>query len=233
MHAPHSDHAGILDVGFPTMTRVFSHCLMGICCLWLFAGCTTGSQVHPTTLYENLSLQPGALQQHGVAFLTPSTVTGQEQDQQTAALIFAEQMRTRLPTVHVMSLPEALGAINRAGLAPEYRRMVEDYRDTGIFPRTILAKIGHAIGTRYLVQLKLAGFSQDMRERLSVLGVRLFQTLHANIRLYMQIWDVETGAIAWEGSEEMSYAYDSSAELPVTFRRVVEEAAQQLIQHLP
>lgn len=233
MHAPRSDHAGVLHVGILTMPRLFSHFLMGICCLWLLAGCTTGSQVHPTTLYENLSLPPGALQQHGVAFLTPSTVTGQEQDQQTAALIFAKQMRIRFPTVHVVSLPEALGAINRAGLAPEYRRMVEDYRDTGIFPRAILTKIGHAVGTRYLVQLKLAGFSQDMRERLSILGVRLFQTLHANIRLYMQIWDVETGAIAWEGSEEMSYAYDSSAELPVTFRRVVEEAAQQLIQHLP
>jgi hypothetical protein len=184
-------------------------------------------------LHENLSLPPGALQQYGVAFLTPSTVTGQEQDQQAAALIFAEQMRARLPTVHVLSLPESLGAINRAGLAPAYRKMVEDYRDTGIFPRDTLGKVGNAIGTRYLVQLKLAGFNQEVRDRLSILGVRLFQTLQANIRLYMQIWDAETGTIAWEGSEEMNYAYDSSAERPVTFHRVVEEAALQLIQKLP
>ena len=215
------------------MQRTSGRCLTGIWILLLLAGCTTGSQVHPTTLHKNLSLQPGALQQHGVAFLTPSTVTGQEQDQQMAALIFAEQMRVQLPAVRVQSLPESLGAINRAGLAPEYRKMVEDYRETGIFPRDMLTKVGSAIGTRYLVQLKLAAFSQDMRERVSIFGVRLFQTLHANIRLYMQIWDAETGTIAWEGSEEMSYAYDSSAELPVTFRRVVEGAAQQLIQNLP
>lgn len=215
------------------MQRTSGRCLTGIWFLLLLVGCTTGSQVHPTTLHKNLSLPPGALQQYGIAFLTPSTVTGQEQDQQTAALIFAEQMRVQLPAVHVISLPESLGAINRAGLAPEYRKMVVDYRDTGIFPRDLLTKVGSAIGTRYLVQLKLAGFSQDMRERLSILGVRLFQTLHANIRLYMQIWDAEAGTIAWEGSEEMSYAYDSSAEVPVTFRRVVEEAAQQLIRNLP
>jgi hypothetical protein len=216
------------------MQRTSGRYLTGICFfLLLLAGCTTGSQVHPTTLHKNLSLPPGSLQQYGIAFLTPSTVTGQEQDQQTAALIFAEQMRVQLPAVRVVSLPESLGAINRAGLAPEYRKMVVDYRDTGIFPRDLLTKVGSAIGTRYLVQLKLAGFSQDMRERLSILGVRLFQTLHANIRLYMQIWDAEAGTIAWEGSEEMSYAYDSSAELPVTFRRVVEQAAQQLIQNLP
>jgi hypothetical protein len=208
-------------------------CLMAICLLLLLSGCTTGSQVHPTTLHKNLSLPSGALQLYGVAFLTPSTVTGQEQDQQTAALIFAEQMRVQLPTVRVLSLPEALGAVNRAGLAPEYRKMVENYRETGIFPRELLTTVGGAIGTRYLVQLKLAGFSQDMRDRVSIFGVRLFQTLHANIRLYMQIWDAETGNIAWEGSEEMSYAYDSSAELPVTFRRVVELAAQQLVQNLP
>lgn len=215
------------------MQRTSGRCLTGICFLLLLAGCTTGSQVHPTTLHKNLSLPPGALQQYGIAFLTPSTVTGQEQDQQTAALIFAEQMRVQLPAVRVVSLPESLGAINRAGLAPEYRKMVVDYRDTGIFPRDLLTKVGSAIGTRYLVQLKLAGFSQDMRERVSIFGVRLFQTLHANIRLYMQIWDAEAGTIAWEGSEEMSYAYDSSAEVPVTFRRVVEEAAQQLIRNLP
>lgn len=215
------------------MQRTSGRCLTGIWFLLLLAGCTTGSQVHPTTLHKNLSLPPRALQQYGIAFLTPSTVTGQEQDQQTAALIFAEQMRVQLPAVRVISLPESLGAINRAGLAPEYRKMVEAYRDTGIFPRDLLTKVGSAIDTRYLVQLKLAGFSQDMRERVSIFGVRLFQTLHANIRLYMQIWDAEAGTIAWEGSEEMSYAYDSSAEVPVTFRRVVEEAAQQLIRNLP
>jgi hypothetical protein len=215
------------------MQRTSGRCLTGIWFLLLLAGCTTGSQVHPTTLHKNLSLPPGALQQYGIAFLTPSTVTGQEQDQQTAALIFAEQMRVQLPSVRVISLPESLGAINRAGLASEYRKMVEAYRDTGIFPRDMLSKVSSAIGTRYLVQLKLAAFSQDVRERLSILGVRLFQTLHANIRLYMQIWDAEAGTIAWEGSEEMSYAYDSSAELPVTFRRVLQESAQQLFQNLP
>jgi len=202
--------------------------------LLLLTGCTTvGKQIHPTTLHKNLTLQSGALHQHGVAFLTPFTVTGQEQDRQALAHMFAERMQVQLPAIRVIYLPETLGSINRADLAPAYRKMVEDYRETGIFPHDILSKIGHASGARYLVQLKLAAFSQDMRDRVSILGVRLYQTLRANIRLYMQIWDAETGTIAWEGSEEVSYAYDSSAELPVTFRRVVEEAAQQLIQNLP
>jgi hypothetical protein len=205
-----------------------------VVCLALLAGCASvSSQVTPSTVFSNLSLQPGQLRQHGVALLTPATVTGQEQDKQTLALIFAETVKVQLPEVRVVTLPEALGAINRAGLANDYRRMLEDYRDTGVFERDGLRRIGQAVGVRYLAQLKLASFSQDMRERFSVFGLRLFQTLYANIRLYVQLWDSEQGTIAWEAVEELHYAYDSGAEKPVTFRTSVEEAARQLIARLP
>jgi len=200
----------------------------------LLGGCATvGDQIVPTTVYKNITLQPGDLAQHGLAFLTPSTVTGQEQDRQSLALIFSETMGERLPNVHLMPLSDTLGLINRAGLSEEYRKMLEDYRETGIFTRASLQKIGQAVSTRYFAQLKLAGFNQDMFERFSLLGFRLFQTLHANIRLYLQIWDSAAGVIAWEGSEELNYSYDSSAERPVTFQTVVQEAARQLIAHLP
>ena len=39
-------------------------------------GCT---QNHNTLRVRSLELAPDALQQHGIAFITPSTVTGQEQ----------------------------------------------------------------------------------------------------------------------------------------------------------
>jgi hypothetical protein len=202
--------------------------------LLTLSGCTTvGDQIVPTTLYKTITLKPGALQQYGLAFMTPSTVTGQEQDRQALALIFAEMMYSQKPDVKVTPLSETLGRINRTGLADEYRRMFEDYRETGIFQHEGLLKVGQAVGARYFAQLKLAGFSQTMFERFSLLGFRLFQTQYANIRLYLQIWDSAEGTIAWEGSEEMSYAYDSSAEKPVTFRMVVEEAARQLIANIP
>lgn len=216
------------------MTRITTLWFAGLSSALLLAGCATvGDQIVPTTVSKNITLNPGDLAQHGLAFLTPSTVTGQEQDRQSLALIFSETMSARLPAVHLVPLSDTLGLINRAGLAETYRKMFEDYRETGIFTRDSLQKIGQAVGTRYFAQLKLAGFNQDTFERFSLLGFRLFQTLHANIRLYLQIWDSETGVIAWEGSEELNYSYDSSAERPVTFQVVVEEAARHLISHLP
>lgn len=216
------------------MSPVLKFGIAGLLIVMAVTGCATiGSQVVPTTLYKSGSLEPGSLSRHGLAFLTPSTVTGQEQDRQALALIFAETLHAQLPSVPVISLSDTLGLVNRAGLAEDYRKMIEDYRETGIFAQSTLEKIGRTVGARYLAQLKLAGFSQDTFERFSLFGLRLFQTLHSNIRLYLQIWDSETGTIAWEGSEELSYSYDSSAERPVTFRMVVEEAARELIARLP
>lgn len=202
--------------------------------VFLLAGCATvGDQIVPTTLAKNINLKSGDLAKFRLAFLTPSTVTGQEQDRQSLALIFAETMQSSLPNVPIIPLSDTLGLINRAGLAETYRKMFDDYRETGIFAHDSLQKVGQAVGARYFAQLKLAGFSQDTFERFSLFGFRLFQTLHANIRLYLQIWDSDAGVIAWEGNEELNYAYDSSAERPVTFEAVVQEAARHLIAQLP
>lgn len=173
------------------------------------------------------------MQTYGLAFITPSTVTGQEEDKQALALTFAEVLVAERPAVRCVTLPETLGAINRAGLAEEYKVMYEDYRDTGIFKRDILRKVGEATGTRYLVQLKLAGFVQGSQNRWGFLGIRMLDTKYASIRLFLQIWDSEDGTIAWEGNEELNYAFDTSRERAVTFKTVVETTARNLIAHLP
>ena len=66
-----------------------------------------------------------------------------------------------------------------------------------------------------------------------MLGLRLFDTKQANLRVFLEIWDSETGSVAWEGSQELNFAYDSSREKPVTFHDVAKIAAKQLYSHLP
>ncbi len=200
--------------------------------LSFLAGCST-NQIHSSTVENAISLESGDIDAGGLAFITPSTATGQEQDKQALALIFGETLIKERPKYRVVTLAKTLGAINRAGLADEYKQMFQDYRVTGIFDRDILRKIGLAVGARYLAQLKLAGFSQGSKERFSVLGIRMMQTLHANIRVFLQIWDSQNGTVAWEGAEELNYAYDTDEERPVTFRDVVVATAHRLIKRLP
>jgi len=195
-------------------------------------GCSN-SQIHTAVQYKDISLAPNGLEEHGLGFITPSTITGQEQDKQTLAFIFAEVLKQERPDIRVVSLPETLSAINQAGIADEYKRMYVDYSDTGIFKREWLRKVSEVTGVRYLAQLKLSGFNQNSKGRFSFLGMRLLQTKEANIRLFFQIWNSEAGTIVWEGTEELNYAWDTSKEKPVTFKLVVEEIARNLIDNLP
>jgi hypothetical protein len=90
-------------------------------------------------------------------------VTGQEEEKQAVALEFAEVIKKERPGIRCITLPETLNALNQAGLAEDYKRMVADYRDTGIFNKDTLRKVGEAAKTKYLVQLKLMNFSQELR----------------------------------------------------------------------
>ena len=198
----------------------------------LLSGCVS-DQVHSTAHHSAMSLNKGDLETHGLAFITPSTVTGQEEDKQTLAFIFAEVMNEERPDIEVVSLPQTLSAINKAGFADNYKAMYVDYGDTGIFRQDILKEVGKVTGVRYLAQLKLSNFSQYSRGRFSVLGLRLIQTKEASIRMFLQIWNSVDGSIVWEGTEEVTYAWDSGSAEPVTFRVIVEETAQNLVSLLP
>ena len=190
-------------------------------------------QVHSTARHRVLSIGPGDLEKYGVAFITPATVTGQEEEKQTIALDFAEVLREDRPQIRCVTLPETLSAINKAGFADEYRNMFNDYKLAGIFNKEILRKIGEVTQTRYIAQIKLSGFNQSSNDRFSMFGLRVLQTQQARIRLFLQIWDSQSGVIAWEGVEELVRAEDTLTEANVTLRKVLEEAARKLIARLP
>ena len=190
-------------------------------------------QFHSTTQVPALSLTAQDLHGAGVALITPSSITGQEEDRQALALAFAEKLRIARPDLRCVTLPETLSAVNRAGLGPEYKRMFEDSRLTGIFDRETLRKVAGVTGVRYLAQLKLGGFRQESKARWGTFGMRVLETKSAAIRLFLQVWDSQDGAVVWEGSQEMTLAFESLAEEAVPLRRAVEASAGELVMRLP
>src|SRR5262245_5748442 len=200
--------------------------------LFALAGCQ-GMQVYPNLQQQLISLRPGDLEASGIAFLTPSTVTGQEQEKQAVALTFADVMKRDRQGLRVVTLAETLGAVNKAGLADDYRRMYDDYRDTGLLSREVLRRVSAATGARYLVQLKLQGFGQSSKERFGVFGLRIMQTQYGHVRLFLQIWDSSDGSIAWEGMQEMRISQETFTEEPVMQHTVLEHTARDIIAKLP
>lgn len=199
----------------------------------LLGGCAASPQIYPTVRERNLSLRPGDLEAHGIAFITPSAATGQEEERQAIALVFAETLREQRKNVRVLALAQTLGAINQAGLADAYRQMYAYHRETGLFKADILSQVGKATGVRYLAQIQVQGFGQSAKERFGALGFRIVETKTAAVRLFFQIWDSREGTVAWEATEEVHYSYDTVTEEQLTLPRVVGQAAQDLIAKLP
>ena len=123
--------------------------------------------------------------------------------------------------------------MNKAGLADTYKRMYEDYRDTGLFPAEALRRIGAATGARYVAQLKLQAFAESSKNRFGFLGLRLVETQYADVRLFFQVWDSRDGSIAWEAMQELRIVRETTTEEPVMLRRILEHSAGELIAKLP
>lgn len=199
-------------------------------CALLLSSCFS---VHSTQEYRGFALTIDDLQQHGIAFITPSSITGQEEDRQALALTFAQVLQEKRPEMRVVTLPETLGALNRADMLADYKAMYDDYADTGIFSRPVLKKISDLTGSRYLAQLKLSGFAQGSSQRFGVFGLRLLETKRANLRIFLQIWDGQEGRIAWEGYEEVFMASETASEKGVMFYEITRTIAERMVEHIP
>ena len=204
-----------------------------ICAGFLIGGCTGVNQTQFALQHSVISLEAGDLEVGGIGFLTPAAATGREGDKQALALSFSDQLKEMIPDAKVVPLPIILSKVNAADLDQEYRGMYRDYLETGILEGSVLYSVGTVGGVRYLAQLSLSGFVQGEQRRLGVLGLRLLDTEKANLRVFVQIWDIENAGVAWEGGVELNHAYETGKEKPVTFYDVAQLAAEQLFLQLP
>jgi len=197
----------------------------------LLSACVSGYQ-WTTDEHRKFELNDEDLRLYGIAFITPSSITGREQDRQSLALTFAEVLHEKQPDIRVVSLPETLSAVNQCGCLAEYKAMFDDYELTGIFQHTMLKKVAEITNTRYIAQLKLAGFEQSSSGRFDLFGLRLIKTNKANLRVFLQLWDSQSGAIVWEGYEEMDYAYDTYSEKGVMFYDIARAMAENMFANI-
>ncbi|MFN2645111.1 MAG: hypothetical protein ABR570_08980 [Burkholderiales bacterium] len=196
-------------------------------------GCSLAPLYYPTLNEHVVALHKGDLEASGIAFVTPSTVTGLEQEKQAVALTFTDVLASTRPGIKVVSLAETLSAVNRAGLVDAYRRMYEDYRNTALLPADVLRRLSAATGARYIAQLSLQGFMQNSKNRLGILGLRIIDTQLGDLRLHVQIWDSHDGSIAWEAMEELRIAKETTREEPIMLRTLLERSARDLVAKLP
>ena len=207
--------------------------VLAVTAVLILGGCTFAPQRYTNPEIRANSLAPGELRDGGLAILTPSSVTGQEEDRQTLAFLFTEALQAARPDLRLVPLPSVLSSVNTAGLVDAYQHLFQDYRLTGVFDRVELSRLSDATGARYLGQLKLARFEQGAKSRFGLLGLSILQTQYAHMRLFFQIWDARTGAVVWEGIDELTISVETSRERAVTLQAAAHEAATDLAKRLP
>lgn len=191
-----------------------------------------------TQLYTNIEhnvhlLKKGELQKYGLTFITPTTITGMEEDKQYLALTFSHALKKLRPELKIADLSYTLGLINKSNFIDDYVKMYKGYSTTGIFNQKPLKQIGKLTDNRYICQLKLSHFKSEAQGRWGFLGLSIFDTEKANLRLFVQIWDSHKGLIVWEAAQEVTYAHDTTSEDAVTFDKMIRLAAKDVAKVLP
>ncbi len=128
-----------------------------------------------------------------------------------------QTLQTLTPTWKVLTEQETLTKINKQGLGMEYIRMRGDAEQSHLLDRHSLAKIGAALGVRYVLQPRLAAFTQTMTERAKIPGfdVRIMETRSSLLRVSMQMWEVESGELIWSSVAETVMESETVTQDPV------------------
>lgn len=144
-----------------------------------------------------------------------------------------EALRSSRPEIRIVPYWDTLSIINSGGLSADFSRMLKEYYSTGILESTRLQKIGRLLGVNYIIYPKLVEFNQGQSNRLSVFGLSIFKTHESQIKLYMEVWNTETGKIAWVGSAEANMASEKLMARPIPFEEITRYAIESLVQRIP
>jgi hypothetical protein len=135
------------------------------------------------------------------------------------------------PNIKVMGPQETVTRINAHGLAAEYTQMRAEAELSNIFSREILRKLGSAIGAHYAFQPRLAAFTQTMTDRWSVpaFDIRVSQTRSSILRLSLELWDMDSGALIWASSAEAIVSSEAVSQDPVFFEDAARVAVGSIL----
>ena len=205
--------------------------------LALVTGCLGsiyGWQVRTTSTPLPPSFDPATLEQEPVAILGALAMAGLHGNEMPLDHLLGEVLSKVAPHIHVISSKHSMSQINQQGLAVEYTRMRVDAELSYVLDRESLRKIGSAIGARYVFQPRLAAFVQAMTDRWTFpgLGVLLMQTRSADLRVSLQLWDVNTGELLWVSMAEGTLQSEAASRDYVYFEDAARVALGSMIADL-
>jgi hypothetical protein len=174
----------------------------------LLAGCTplhmsdinTTSTARPPTFdVGELSREPVAT----VALVAPGGLAGFNVSL-SHALVAA--LAKASPPIRGIPAHEIANAVNDLGLAVEYSDLLTGFALNGVMERERLQRLGSALGFRYLLVPGLAELGHVILDRFEFSGLKIIRTRVTVLRVWLQLWDAQTGHLLWQSAGEVATA---------------------------
>ncbi len=106
------------------------------------------------------------------------------------------------PPIREISTQETMNRLTDKGLAAEYADMRTGFARNGMLDRQQLRRIGSGLGSQYVLLPGLAQLEEEILDKFEAAGIKLVRNRVTTLRLWLQLWDAQTGHIVWESSGE-------------------------------
>ena len=117
-----------------------------------------------------------------------------------------EALAQATPPLPAQPIPDTLNALNQQGLTAEYADLLSGFARTGVLERKRLQALGSALRCRYVLLPGLAGFDEVLADSFEFSGLKILRSRVSTLRLWLQLWDTQTGRLLWESAGEAKVA---------------------------
>ena len=106
------------------------------------------------------------------------------------------------PSVAALSSGDTLNVLNERGLAGQYANLLAGFGRSGVLDRHALRALATPLGRRWLLLPGLAGLDEVLVDHFEITGLKIVRSRVTTLRLWLQLWDAQTGRMACESSGE-------------------------------
>ena len=161
---------------------------------------------HVTATPRPASIGIAELSREPVATLGPITPPGFQGFSPFLSRALIAAISEASPSIRGIPTHEMVNMINAQGLSAEYGELISGFVRSGILERERLQRLGSTLGSRYLLLPGLADFSQILVDRFEIAGLKMVRNRVITLRLWLQLWDTQTGQMIWESTGEVNVA---------------------------
>ena len=148
----------------------------------------------------------GELTREPVATLGPIIPAGFQGFSPFLSRALFAAMSEASPAIRGIPTHETVNMINGKGLSAEYAELIAGFVRSGILERERLQRLGSTLGSHYVLLPGLADFNQILVDRFEIAGLKMVRNRVITLRLWLQLWDTQTGQLVWESTGEANVA---------------------------